>query len=303
MSVKERIKSLVKEAELYRSQSLLKQSKEKYLQLLHMAEKHEQISKDIKFINSVKQRIKAVEEELAEVDADEEVPELSENVQTLISNLFSFSKNKTTAAIEGAVALAKFGQFDKAVKELQRLIKEGSMPLQAAMNLLRCHLSLGSPEDAVTQFKRWESRNELGKGDLKYLRHFLSESLEKKGLKTDLQDLPDSDAVKADEKEPAEDLIDLSSISVKLVDGPRKGETVGFDVTFQSGNTVSLIIPARQKDIADAFKSGLALPYIQCCSPLAVFNGKGIVSEKTTISSGPKRGDYSIDITIHEDGA
>ena len=67
---------------------------------------------------------------------------------------------------------------------------------------------------------------------------------------------------------------------------------------FQSGNAVSIIIPSKQKDIAGAFKTGLELPHIQCCSSLAVFNASGVVSEKSNISSGPKRGDYSIDIAI-----
>ena len=140
MEVKEQIKAMVKEAELYRSQSLLDQSRDKYIQLLHFAQKHEQLSRDKKLINSVKLRIKGVEEELSVINNTDESPELTEDVQDLISNLFSYSKNQATAAIEGAVALAKFGQFDKAVRELQRLIKDGPMPLQAAMNLLRCHL-------------------------------------------------------------------------------------------------------------------------------------------------------------------
>lgn len=300
MSVKDKIKSMVKEAELYRSQSLLDQSKDKYLQLLQFAEKHEQLSKDKKFINSVKLRLKGVEEELDVVNNADESPELSEDVQNLISNLFSFSKNQATASIEGAVALAKFGQFDNAVRELQRLIKDGPMPLQAAMNLLRCHLSLGSPEDAVIQFKRWESRNELGKGDLRYLHRFLKEGLEKKGIKSDIQDLGDTVSGKTGTEEPEEDLIELSSINIQLMDGPRKGETEEFDVSFQSGNTISLIIPSKQKDIAAAFKPGLNLPQIQCCSSLAVFNATGVVSEMTNISSGPKQGDYSLDISIHE---
>jgi hypothetical protein len=83
-----------------------------------------------------------------------------------------------------------------------------------------------------------------------------------------------------------------------LTNGPRKGEIVEFEVTFQLGNKISTIIPAQQEDLADAFKPGLRLSEIQCFSSLAVFNGRGIVSGLKRITSGPRRGDYSLDITI-----
>jgi tetratricopeptide (TPR) repeat protein len=299
MSIKERIKALVKEAELYQSQSLLNQSKEKYLELLKLAENDESTSKNIKLINDIKSRIQAVEDEIAEIDkADKEVPELSEDVQNLISSLFSFSKNQATAAIEGAVALAKFGQYDKAVKELERLMKEGPIPLQAAINLLRCHLSLASPDVAINQYKRWVSREELGKGDLKYLYKFLEDHFKKKGINVQLPRIEEESSGKKDVEEKSDDLIDLSSVGIQFADGPFKGKVMEFDVSLQSGNTISIIIPSNKKDLAEAFKKGLRLPNIQCTSPIAIFNGSGVVSGKSNITTGPKRGSYSVDITI-----
>jgi tetratricopeptide (TPR) repeat protein len=299
MSIKERIKALVKEAELYRSQSLLNQSKEKYLELLKLAENDESISKNKKLINDINSRIQAVDDEITEIEeADKKSPELSEEVQNLISSLFSFSQNQATAAIEGAVALAKFGQYDKAVKELERLVKEGPIPLQAAINRIRYHLSLASPEVAINQYKRWESREELGKGDLKYLHKFLDDHLKKKGIDMQVseRDLEGSEKKGAEEK--SDDLIDLSSISIQFSEGKFKGKTLEFDVSFQSGNTVSIIIPPTKKDLVEAFKKGLRLQNIQCTSSIAIFNGSGVVSEKSNITTGPKRGSFSIDITI-----
>jgi len=299
MSIKERIKTLAKEAELYRSQSLLNQSRQKYLELLKLAESDESISKNTKLINDIKSRIQAVDDEITEIEeADKKAPELSEDVQNLISGLFSFSQNQATAAIEGAMALAKFGQYDKAVKELERLIKEGPIPLQAAINLLRCHLSLASPEVALNQLKRWESRDELGKGDLKYLRKFLDDHFKKKGI--DIQ-LPDTGELPPGEKgveEKSDDLIDLSSIGIQFPEGKFKGKMMEFDVSFQSGNAVSIIIPPTKKDLAETFKKGLRLPNIQCTSSIAIFNGSGVVTQKSNITTGQKRGSYSVDILI-----
>ena len=182
MSIKERMKGLVKEAELYRSQSLLDQSREKYSELLTLVESNESTSKNEKLINDIKGKIKEVEDEIREIDEATEAPELTEDMQNLISNLFSYSKNKAMAEIEGAVALAKFGQYEKAVKELERLIKVGPLSLQAAVNLIRCHLSLATPEAAINQYKRWASREEFGKGDMRYIRNFLENQLKKRGI-------------------------------------------------------------------------------------------------------------------------
>jgi tetratricopeptide (TPR) repeat protein len=300
MSINERIKALVKEAELYRSQSLLNQAREKYATLLELVEKDESTSKNKKLINDVKSRLKGVEDEITEIDQADEAPDLTEDVQNLISGLFSFSRNQATAAIEGAVALAKFGQYDKAVKELERLIKDGPIPLQAAMNLLRCHLSLASPEVAITQFKRWATREELGKGDLKYLRNFLEDQLKKRGIDVQLPQIDEVTTEEKDVEEKSEDFIELSAIGVEFNEGPYKGKTEEFDVSFQSGNTISIIIPLKKKGLAGVFNKGLRLSDIQCTSPIAIFNASGLVTGKSKIAAGPKRGGYTIDITLEE---
>ena len=298
MSIKERIKALVKEAEIYRSQSLLNQSRDKYKELLKLVENDESTSKNQKLIHDIKNRITSVEDEIKEIDEASEAPDLSEDVQNLISNLFSFSKNQAMASIEGAVALAKFGQYEKAVEEFQRLIKDGPLPLQAAINLLRCHFSLASPDVAINQYKRWVSRNELGTGDLRYLRNFLDDQLKKKGIGSELPKVDDDVTEGKDVEETQEDLIELSTIGIKFPDGPRKGKTVEFDVSLQSGNTVSIIIPSGDKNVADILSKGLRLDTIQCVSPIAIFNGSGFVSGRSLITSGPKRGDYTVDITL-----
>jgi len=196
------------------------------------------------------------------------------------------------------VALAKFGQYDKAVKELERLVKEGPIPLQAAINLLRCHLSLASPEVALNQYKRWESREELGKGDLKYLQKFLDDHFKKKGIDIQLIEAGELSSGGKAVEEKSDDLIDLSSIGIQFPEGKFKGKMWEFDVSFQSGNTVSIIIPLVKKDMAEIFKKGLRLPNIQCTSPIAIFNGSGVVVQNSNITTGPKRGSFNVDIRI-----
>ncbi|MBN2062609.1 MAG: hypothetical protein JW882_19570 [Deltaproteobacteria bacterium] len=298
MSDKEYIETTIKEAELYRKQSLLKQAKQKYETLLEFIEGHEHYSKDKKLINGIKSRIKVVNDNITEIDEADERPDLSQEVQDLISNLFSFSRNKDTAAIESAVALAKFGQYDKAVKELERLIKAGPLPLMAAMNLLRCDLSLASEEVAITRLKKWVARDELTKGDLRYLSNFLRDILDKKGVSHDIPAMDETDVESEKTPEQEDEVLPLSSVNIEITDGPFKGREMELEVSFQAGNAVSLILGADKKAMGDYFKPGLQLEKIQCCSPLAVFNSKGIVSGFGKIESGPKKGHYSLDLKI-----
>jgi len=298
MSDKERIKALIKEAALYQKQGLFEESKEKYEEILAFIQHDERYVKDKKLIDAVKGKIRIIAENLDEIDKSTETPMLSEEVQNLISRLFSSSKDKDMAAIEGAVALAKFGQYQKALEEFQRLIEEGKMPLVVAKNALMCHMAVSSPDAAIAQFTQWVSRDTFSRSDLKYIRTFLENTLEKQGIKVDL---PKVDEAPTEEGEPEEkevDIIDISSVGVQLANGLRKGEMVEFEVTFQLGNKISIIIPAQQRDLANAFKTGLQLSAMQCFSPLAIFNARGTVSDLRIITSGPRRGDHALDITI-----
>jgi tetratricopeptide (TPR) repeat protein len=297
MSDKEKVKSLIKEAEIYRKQGLFEQSKEKYGEILKFIQSHETYSKNKKLIDAVKGKIGMVEESLDEINQASDTPSLSQEVQALISRLFSFSKDKDMAAIEGAVALAKFGQYEKAIVEFKRLIEEGIMPLLAAKNVIMCHITLSSPDAAIAQFKQWMSQGALSGVHLRYIRTFLENALVKQGIKADL---PQVEEAHPEEGKPEEEeaIIDISSFAIQLANGPRAGEVVEFEVSFQSGNMISATIPAQQKNLADAFKVGLKLPVIRCFSPLAVFNGRGTVSGLKRIPSGPRQGDYSLDITI-----
>ena len=300
MSDKEHVMSLIRQAELYRSQGLLESSMERYQEILQFVQNHERFSKHKKLIDTVRKRISTVEEDLAEIERETEKPELSEEVQDLIQKLFSFSRNADTAAMEGAIALAKFGQYEKAVAEFERLLKGGTLPFEAAKNILRCHLNFSSPKVAIVQFERWVSHKEFSKGDLKYLRDFLEDIFEKRDIEAELPEVPGAPHERARTEKKEDEVLDISSVGLQLPGGPLKGQRVDLQVSFQSGNTISVVIPARHKDMIDGFQPGLQLPDLQCYSLIAVFNGNGMVSGKTLITSGPRQGDYTLDIRVDE---
>jgi tetratricopeptide (TPR) repeat protein len=173
MSVQEHLRSLAREAELYRTQGLLEHSKEKYLQILHFIEE-KKFSNHRKLKEAVRDKIQTLEENLALEKQDTREPELSEKQQNMIKQLFSVSQTREAAKLEGAVALAEFGQYERALEEFHALLKEGTLPVVAAKNILRCYMELSSPDEAVAQFREWVAAGDvLTPQELKLIRGFI----------------------------------------------------------------------------------------------------------------------------------
>ena len=297
MSDQQHIKSLVKEAEVYQKQGLLAQSKETYVKILKFVEKNHSLGNNGKLLDAVANRIQAVDKALAGNNKDA-VPELSHDVQGLIQRLFAFSDDKDRAAVEGVIALAKFGQYEGALAQFQGLLKKGTMPLVVAKNILRCHLALSSPNEAIDQYERWLTDDSLSKNELENLRTFLKSILERRGIQTKLAVADESIREKGGNTGQESEFLDISSIGVKLHSGLHKAGMVEFEVTFQSGNVISVVVSSKQKDLLDIFKTGIVLPEMQLYSPIAIFKGTGVVSAKTKIKSGPQQGNYMFDIKI-----
>jgi len=192
MSTQTSLRSLVREAELYRIQGLLAQSREKYVKVLELAKKSRASVKRQKVINAVTDRIKTVDRELVEFSKETETPNLPNKVQGLIKKLFAFSKTEETAALEGAIALAKFGQYKQALEEFNLLLTQKNLVLIVAKNILRCHLSLASPQAAIDQFTEWtKAKGPLKTGDLRKTREFLKSLLESVGISSKLPEVSD----------------------------------------------------------------------------------------------------------------
>ena len=296
MSYQEHIRSMAKEAEFYRTQGLFENSRKKYEQILQFIEQ-KQFRGYKGLSDQIRDKIQTVDETLIEMDQETDSEELAKDTQEMIKDLFSVSRTKEAARVEGALALAGFGQHDRALSEFEELLKEGILPVVAAKNILRCHMELSSPDKAVEQFTEWvSSSNVLSAQELKLIRAFLKGLLKEKDNEARLPQLGfTSQAGNTPEEE------EISSINVQLKNGPRKGDNVEFKVTCQSGNTISVDIPERQREVADAFRPGLRLPELQCYSPIAVFKASGIVIRKTRLSNGKKQGNYMLDISIDDE--
>ena len=95
-----------------------------------------------------------------------------------------------------------------------------------------------------------------------------------------------------------DDILDISAIAITPRKGSQKGEPIELDVSFQTGNIINIIISKNEKELLDNLNVGDKLDDIHFFSPIAIFRGTGIVAEKAPINSGPKQGDYNLDIRI-----
>ena len=304
MDIKQRIKALLKEAEVYRSQGLLVEAKGKYAEVASEIKKNDQIKNKQTLIEGIHKKIKSIEVDLNKLVKAPSTVEVPKEVQELIKKQFVLAKDmdEDSAALEGAIALAKFGQYESAIQEFNQLIEKESVKVAAAKNILRCHITHTSLDDAVNQYENWFATDIFTPDQINNLRQFLEDVLNKKGSTLTLSQVEETPSLEKEkqlvDEEPEEEMIDISSVKITFEDGPRKGETIDFDVNFQSGNVISLLFSYREKDLVESFRVGLGLNNLQFFSPIAIFMGTGVVAEKTEISSGPRRGDYSIDIRI-----
>jgi hypothetical protein len=234
---------------------------------------------------------------------------------------FSPDMDEDAKALEGAVALAKFGQFKRAISEFNALLEKDSTRVDAAKNILRCHMALFSTNDAVSQYERWLSNDVFYPEQLDKLRIFLENLLKREGVEkalpktkeqviethvtaspeNDQDQVPEPENTQAEKEESAvgsEEVLDVNSIGITVDIGPQKGHVYEFKVRFQLGKVISLLIPSRDRDVVENFKIGCEIHDVQYYSNVGLFNGSGLVAAVKEITIGPLRGDFCVDIEV-----
>jgi len=290
----------LQQAEVYRDQGLLQEAMEKYNIASDLILKSDKIKNRQNLIHVISKKMGALENDFKKKNKPVS-RKMPKKTQELIKSKKFFSKKmgKEEAALEGAINLAKFGQYKRALKELQNLISVDSIRVNAAKNIVRCHMALSAPDDAIDQYNKWISNNLFRNDQLEKVRFFLKSSLEKKGIKRTLPELKKtSKSEYPDFEENEEEVPDISSIVIILDKGPQKGKVIELDVSFQAGNIINVIMPGRDHERIKNLNIGFKINDIQFFSPIAIFKGSGIVSNMTYINSGPKKGDCSLDIKV-----
>ena len=310
MDIAQKIKLLLHEADLYRTQGLLNESLERYAAAAEMIRKVGRIKNKDSILGGIAKKVRAVKKELDAFEQAPKAPEMSKDIQDLIKDKFSFAEDDTAGALEGAIALAKFGQFERALLEFRKLLNIPDIRVPAAKNIVRCHISLETYDEGIEEFQNWSAGSDFDPAQLENLRIFFQGILDKRGIDRtiamadaatlDFDGEIEMMGLEADAASPVDEdeLLDISSIGIFMDDGPQQGELVEFDVSFQSGNEVSLLVQSRDKALVEHLAVGTKLKSIEFYSPFAMFKGSGIITSNTKISTGPKRGDYSLDIKV-----
>ncbi len=184
MNIVEKIKALLKEAGLYHSMGLLNEAMGKYKKAVEMIEDNEQLKSRTNLIDGISKKINLLEKDMHKVEAAADKPEVSDKVQDLIKKLFTVGEDKDqdAVALDGAIALAKFGQHERAILEFKELLAKDSVRVVAAKNIIRCHMANTSVDAAVDQYEQWLSSDLFVPGELNKLRFFLESLLKKEGV-------------------------------------------------------------------------------------------------------------------------
>jgi tetratricopeptide (TPR) repeat protein len=310
MDIIKHIQTLLREIEVYRSHGLYKEAMQRCRQLSELVLQSDRIKNKQKVLDAVSKKIEDIENDARKVDAVEASGHMSTKEQALVKSLFSFSEDDVTdsADLEGATALLVFGQYEKALSEFNELIKRDSLRADAAKNILRCHIGLSSIDNAVTQYQQWLSSGQFPLAELEKIRSFLQDFLISKGIEKSLPEpevsvdaIPEVsvDAIDVEDHEiDEEELINIVSIEIPLNDELQEEKAVGFDVSFQKENMISVIIPRANQDLIDYFKVGMKLDDVQFFSVAIMFKESCVISAKEQIESGPRRGDCTLVMEI-----
>lgn len=279
MDAKKQIRSSIQEAELYRSQGLFNEAKEKYLSIVEFIQKNEKIQKKQNLIDSISKKISVLKKEIEKIETAPISSEMSQKIQSFIKIILQEaeaygSQGLVAQAKEKYYQAAEFLKKDDHLKNKKKLLDGISKKISALEKKAKPEEEKKKPTPPEVPVKDEEA--EVPTKDEEALEEEKKEEIE----------------------EDKQEFIDISSIGITLDHGPEKGRVVELDVSFQSGNMINLTISSKDKAMIESFKAGDKLNGIQFYSPIAIFKGSGIVSANTQIDSGPKQGDYRLEIKI-----
>jgi hypothetical protein len=299
MDITKRIQSLFNEAKVYQSQSLFAEARDKYIETARLIRKSERLKNKNKLIAIISKRLKSLEDDVNGFEKLGASPRMSLKEQDVVKESLFLSKDKKndSYAPEVAAALLGFGQFEQAIKEFEKLLKRDSLRVAAAKNIIRCHIAVSSLKSALAEYQKWLYSDFFPSDQLEKVYFFIKGILKRKGINKTIQRREASTSDKELETEE-ETVLDIISVIITLDEGSEKGEGLALDVSSQTGNIISVIVSDQNQGFIDNLEVGSRLDDVQFFSPIAVLRGSGIVSGKTLVSSGQKKGSYSIVIKI-----
>ncbi len=300
MNFGEKVKSLIKEAELYKSQGLLNEALDTYKNVQTLIESTQNIKNKDSLLKKIANKIDGLYTQMETEFATPEPPKVSADARSVIKEMITEDdpEAKGSSSLAGALALAKFGQYDQAIEELTRLLSYDSLRLEAARNIIWCWVQQNEVDKALGRVKQWMSGNVLTPDEVNNVRAYFEELVQNTGLETRIS----SDKIHKDLEPEShvddEEILDINATRFTLPRGARKGEAVELEVSFQAGKYLKMLVPRKDQKLIESLNLGDQLNGMTFYSPMAIFSGIGYISSKVTINAGPKKGDYSLEIKI-----
>lgn len=305
MNLGEKIKRKIEEAELYRNQGLINEALGIYRAVEDMIRKNSRIKNRDSLLAKISARIDLLNRNTQNMKAPSQAPEVSDQARDLIREMFSFDDPhvKGSSSLGGAVSLAEFGQYDQARKELESLFDYDHLRMEAAKNILQYGIRHIPPKELILVYRQWQADERFSADEIKWLGEVLQQVVGDAGRKSEAGTPADAEPPPAgsdarDEEIDDEDILDISAIGLPLSTGSRADEKVELDINFQNGRQINLILSKQEKEIINNIETGSEIAGVVFYSPVAIFSGTVYVSVKKEISSGPKHGDYTVDLKI-----
>lgn len=300
MNLGEKIKKYYQEAELYCEHGLMSEALDKYKAVEALIKSSGSIRNRAGLLQKVGAKIEETAKTLQRLDRIKPPAAVTAEAQSLMKEMYTFDdpEAKGSAALGGAIALAKFGQYDKAIEELTPLLAYDKLRLEAAKNILWCWMQQNYADYAISLYQKWRKQNLFPEKETQNIHQYFIQLMDDAGVHHEFDQLESQRTIEPDSEVNDDDILDINSIRFVLPRGAREGEQIELEVSFQSGKYIRMILPRREKDLIDGVHPGDFLKDIIFYSPVAIFSGEGYVSSRSEITAGPKRGDYSLEIKI-----
>jgi len=179
-----KLKAVLTEAKLYQNQGLLNEAWEKYETARSLVLYDKSVKKKSMLLDGIDKKLKSLGADVYKVEKKTSFKEISPKDKDLIKRLFSSTNGDDGARslLEGAVALAKFGQFDRAIHEFEELLPDPHFRVTAAKYIIRCHRAMVLLHDPVSQYHKWVSDSPFSEEEMEEISVFLKEAY---GVNTD----------------------------------------------------------------------------------------------------------------------
>ncbi|TYT75414.1 tetratricopeptide repeat protein [Desulfobotulus mexicanus] len=284
MSVKDKFQVILKEARLYSSQGLYDEALTRFESLEKLVEPIAGLKNKEALISDIRQRISELHEKISAASEKNEKRTFTARESKLVNTLLpDTEETPAEMRLEKGRLLARYGSYPAAIALFSAILKDKKFGEDAGHGLITAMVKDKREEEAADLLRQWQASGLFSEKELTRFQSLIP------GMTSGMEAAEDSSM----------DLLPVSSVGIRLENVPEElNDQVDLDVSFQSGNLVSLIISSKDKKLIDDLKVGLRLNDMRCYSPVAVFRSSGVVASKHQINAGPKKGDWCLNIEI-----